>query len=70
MNLYTKGESLSPIFQQSSRHGVAWGGGRVKGGLGVGGGALPKSPTHLGPPPPTLHSQQSKYEYKSTALDY
>ena len=55
MNLYTKGESLSPIFQQSSRHGVAWGGG-VKGGLGVGGGALPKSPTHLVPPPP--HSTQ------------
>jgi hypothetical protein len=70
MNLYTKGESLSPIFQQSSRHGVAWGGGRVKGGLGVGGGSAAQESHSSCPPPPTLHSQQSKYEYKSTALDY
>lgn len=52
MNLYTKGESLSPIFQQSSRHGVAWGGGGVKGGLGVGGGErCPRVPLILSPPP-------------------
>jgi hypothetical protein len=56
MNLYTKGESLSPIFQQSSRHGVAWGGGG-EGGLGGGGGErCPRVPLILSPPPP--HSTQ------------
>jgi hypothetical protein len=52
MNLYTKGESLSPIFQQSSRHGVAWGGGGVKGGLGVGGGSAAQESHSSCPPPP------------------
>lgn len=56
MNLYTKGESLSPIFQQSSRHGVAWGGGRVKGGLGVGGGSAAQESHSSCPPPPPLYT--------------
>ncbi len=51
MNLYTKGESLSPIFQQSSRHEVAWGG--VKGGLGVGGAGNASCPLH--PPSPLYY---------------
>ena len=55
MNLYTKGESLSPIFQQSSRHGVAWGGGG-EGGLGGGGGSAAQESHSSCPPPP--HSTQ------------